>query len=83
MSWHLGAASMKFTTLIPTRLNDGNRVPVRTLKRFMEELTEEFGGCSEEGLTRRSRNHFAIACRVKEIRPHDKNFSAGCRELQM
>ena len=44
--------TMKFTTLIPTRLNDGSRVPARKLRRFMEELTEEFGGCSEEGLTK-------------------------------
>jgi hypothetical protein len=49
MQWKL---SMKFTTLIPTRFNDGKRVPARTLRRFMEDLTKEFGGCSEEGLTK-------------------------------
>jgi hypothetical protein len=43
---------MKFTTLIPTKFNDGSRVPARTLRRFIEELTEQFGGCSEEGLTK-------------------------------
>jgi hypothetical protein len=43
---------MKFTTLIPTRLNDGKPVPRRQLRRFMDELTAIFGGCSDEGRTK-------------------------------
>ena len=34
------------------RLNDGNRVPKGTLRRFLDELTAQFGGCSEEGITK-------------------------------
>src|SRR4051794_34155635 len=43
---------MKFTTLIPARLNDGKRVPRRQLNAFMREFAEQFGGCSEEGVTK-------------------------------
>jgi hypothetical protein len=43
---------MKFTTLIPTRFNDGSDVPQDQLDRLMDELAAEFGGCSEEGLTK-------------------------------
>jgi len=43
---------MKFTTLIPTRYNDGKLVPYRILRRFMDELTAKFGGCSDEGRTK-------------------------------
>ena len=43
---------MKFTTLIPTRLNDGRKVPVSKLKEFIDGLAVEFGGCSDEGLTK-------------------------------
>ena len=43
---------MKFTTLIPTRYNDGKPAPYRTLRRFMDELADRFGGCSDEGRTK-------------------------------
>jgi hypothetical protein len=43
---------MKFTTLIPTRLNDRSRVPPKTLHRIINDLATQFGGCSEEGLTK-------------------------------
>jgi hypothetical protein len=43
---------MKITTLIPTRLNNGRRVSKATLLRYMDELTTQFGGCSEEGITK-------------------------------
>ena len=43
---------MKFTTLIPIRFNDGSRVPTRTLRRIINNLATQFGGCSEEGLTK-------------------------------
>ena len=43
---------MKFTTLIPTRFNNGQPVPPEILRRFLDELTARFGGCSEEGLTK-------------------------------
>jgi hypothetical protein len=43
---------MKFTTLIPTRLNDGSEVPESKLKEIIDGLATEFGGCSDEGLTK-------------------------------
>jgi hypothetical protein len=43
---------MKFTTLIPTRFNDGKKVPARQLRTFLKELARDFGGCSEEGITK-------------------------------
>jgi hypothetical protein len=43
---------MKFTTLIPTKFNDRSRVPTKTLRRIINRLTTQFGGCSEEGLTK-------------------------------
>lgn len=43
---------MKFTTLIPTRLNDGRKVPKRQLERILDGLAATFGGCSDEGLTK-------------------------------
>lgn len=43
---------MKFTTLIPVRFNDGRKVPLRQLRRFLDELAVEFGGCSDEGITK-------------------------------
>jgi len=43
---------MKFTTLIPVRYNDGKRVPKSQLTNFMREFAEQFGGCSNEGITK-------------------------------
>ncbi len=43
---------MKFTTLMPVRFNDGRKVPLHQLRRFLDELAIEFGGCSDEGLTK-------------------------------
>lgn len=43
---------MKFTTLIPVRLNDGKKVPGRQMRRFLHELATQFGGCSDEGVTK-------------------------------
>jgi hypothetical protein len=43
---------MKFTTLLPTRFNDGRPVPARQLRRFMDELADTFGGSSDEGRTK-------------------------------
>jgi hypothetical protein len=43
---------MKFTTLVPLRFNNGRQVPLRDLRRIMRELATEFGGCSEEGITK-------------------------------
>ncbi|HEY2415750.1 MAG TPA: hypothetical protein VGI40_26155 [Pirellulaceae bacterium] len=42
---------MKFTTLIPTRFNDGKRVPTRQMRAFLQGFARQFGGCSNEGLT--------------------------------
>lgn len=39
---------MKFTTLIPLRLNDGTEVPTETLDRNANEFIFQFGGCSNE-----------------------------------
>src|SRR5688572_10077802 len=43
---------MKFTTLIPLRLNDGNEVPPEQLGRILDALVVQFGGCSDEGVTK-------------------------------
>jgi hypothetical protein len=43
---------MKFTTLIPTKYNDGKRVTGRTLRRMVKTLATQFGGISEEGITK-------------------------------
>jgi hypothetical protein len=43
---------MKFTTLIPVRFNDGRKVPLRRMKQLLDQLAIEFGGCSDEGLTK-------------------------------
>lgn len=43
---------MKFTTLIPTRFNDGQEVPEERLQRIIDELAVRFGGCSVEGITK-------------------------------
>ncbi len=41
---------MKFTTLIPTRYNDGTRVPKKRLRAICDRLVRQFGGCTNEGL---------------------------------
>lgn len=43
---------MKFTTLIPIRLNDGSDVPEDQLQQMVDELAAQFGGCSVEGVTK-------------------------------
>lgn len=43
---------MKITTLIPVRLNDGKRVSLRLLRKFLHNFATQFGGCSEEGITK-------------------------------
>ncbi len=40
---------MKFTTLVPTRLNDGTLINEDVLKRFIAALWRPFGGGSREG----------------------------------
>jgi hypothetical protein len=43
---------MKFTTLIPLRFNDGREVPPEKINGFIDELTLQFSGCSDEGITK-------------------------------
>lgn len=43
---------MKFTTLIPLRFNDGQEVPQEQIARIIDELVLQFGGCSDEGITK-------------------------------
>ncbi|MEO8498379.1 MAG: hypothetical protein ABI614_25230 [Planctomycetota bacterium] len=43
---------MKFTTLIPIYFNDGGEVPSEKLQAMIDEFTLEFGGCSDEGITK-------------------------------
>ena len=43
---------MKFTTLIPVYLNDGSEVPDERLQAIVRELAFQFGGCSDEGITK-------------------------------
>ncbi len=43
---------MKFTTLIPHRFNDGREVPDSQLTRYVDLLAFQFGGVSDEGVTK-------------------------------
>lgn len=43
---------MKFTTLIPMQFNDGREVPDEHLQRIIDGLAVQFGGCSDEGITK-------------------------------
>lgn len=43
---------MKFTTLIPLRFNDGREVPPEQTSKILDDLTLQFGGCSDEGITK-------------------------------
>jgi hypothetical protein len=43
---------MKFTTLIPTRYNDGTRVPRQKLRAIIDRLVHQFGGCTNEGVAK-------------------------------
>ena len=43
---------MKFTTLIPVRFPDGGKVSLNQMKQFLDRLAIEFGGCSDEGITK-------------------------------
>ncbi len=43
---------MKFTTLLPTRYNDGNEVPEEEIESLINQLAIQFGGCSDEGITK-------------------------------
>jgi hypothetical protein len=43
---------MKFTTLLPMRFNDGREVPAEQISRILDELALQFGGCSDEGITK-------------------------------
>ena len=45
-------AGMKFTTLLPLRFNDGREVPAEQMNRILDDLVLQFGGCSDEGLTK-------------------------------
>jgi hypothetical protein len=43
---------MKFTTLIPVKFNDGKKVPQKQLRSIFDGLVKQFGGCSNEGITK-------------------------------
>jgi hypothetical protein len=43
---------MKFTTLVPVKFNDGREVPPEQIERIIDDLAEQFNGCSDEGLTK-------------------------------
>ncbi len=43
---------MKFTTLIPMRFNDGQQIPEEQMNRMIDGLALQFGGCSDEGVTK-------------------------------
>jgi hypothetical protein len=43
---------MKFTTLIPLRLNDGRKIPQQQLEAIIDGLALQFSGCSDEGITK-------------------------------
>ena len=60
-------------TLIPTRLNDGSKVPAFELKEIIDGLAIEFGGCSDEGLTK-----------GQWIDPHDASlYRDECRRVSV
>ena len=44
--------AVKFTTLIPMRFNDGREVPQEKVNGIVDELTLQFSGCSDEGVTK-------------------------------
>ncbi len=43
---------VKFTTLLPLRFNDGREVPAEQIDRILDDFTFQFGGCSDEGITK-------------------------------
>jgi hypothetical protein len=43
---------MKFTTLIPLRFSDGSEIPPEQIGRMLDDLVFQFGGCSDEGVTK-------------------------------
>jgi hypothetical protein len=43
---------MKFTTLLPMRFNDGTEVPPERINQILDNLALQFGGCSDEGITK-------------------------------
>ena len=43
---------MKFTTFIPTHLNDGVPVPEAELDAIQMELAIQFGGATDEGIVK-------------------------------
>jgi len=43
---------MKFTTLIPLHFNDGREVPPEQISKILDDLALQFGGCSDEGVTK-------------------------------
>jgi hypothetical protein len=43
---------MKFTTLLPLRFNDGREVSQEQMDRIIDELSFQFRGCSDEGVTK-------------------------------
>ena len=43
---------MKFTTFIPTHLNDGTPVPEKELDAIQMELANQFGGATDEGIVK-------------------------------
>jgi transcriptional regulator with GAF, ATPase, and Fis domain len=48
----MASAQMKFTTLLPMRFNDGRDVPAEQISQILDELALQFGGCSDEGITK-------------------------------
>ena len=43
---------MKFTTLLPMHFNDGSEVPPDLISSILDRLALQFGGCSDEGITK-------------------------------
>jgi hypothetical protein len=71
---------MKFTTLIPTRLNDGQPIPPRQLRRIMDELTAAFGGCSDEGKTK---GQWIDPKDLKKYRDQSVRISVACERAML
>jgi hypothetical protein len=57
---------MKFTTLLPLRFHDGQPVPEDPIARVIDGLVFQFGGCSDEGVTKGQWTPSCIETRADE-----------------
>lgn len=66
---------MVFTTLIPTRLNDGQPVPQATIDAIVKRLWKRFGGCTIDGLVT---GHWIDPATRKHVRDVSLKVTIAC-----